>query len=580
MGIFRGLAVLGGADPSDPLEPNNKVRHIAVGCLLICVALWACAAVTAMFHSALQLPWPVALGAGLLLALIIFSIDLLITCTPLKGDKFRYRAGVIGTRGIISLTMGLVIAHSTILFVYQDSLQQIISAKNQGIAQAETKRIEATSQWTSAIGAANQEISSDESQINTANQLFSSQQNQVAKTKTEWLNDRVCSHGDKAADGETCGPGPVSDTLHATYETLLKGLPAERADHEKVVTRLQSDIIKQSAVAKSDTAKRSAQIKSAVKADLENTGLAAQSEALWTLLRQNYFLWLLPAFFIAIDLAVALMKGILPESDFDQRRRWRRQEDIRLNSGVASSSAWSDAAEKIAQKRAEVAVALAGEAADRELAALNGRGGAPTPRWRRPQPSGGGPPPSYPGHRPPGHRIFRKPSFRRPSFKQTMTGILLPLAVSVAITATITLGHSPKVTGNAEISLVGGQSHELGSGEKLTIPVGAITGNAPVVVTYEKGQSWSGNTPASQEIKLSTTGKIVGKPTLSLAVPKDERGIALSGALHIAFESPESGDWIPYQSYYDEAADDMVAVLSHFSTWRFWTLDWAASLAK
>src|SRR6185437_10526752 len=100
------LAILGGADPIDPLEPNNGVRHAAVGGLLICVAAWAWAAAGGMLHSSLKAPWPVAIFGGLLIAAVIFFIDVLITCTPLKADKARYRARVILIRGMISLAMG------------------------------------------------------------------------------------------------------------------------------------------------------------------------------------------------------------------------------------------------------------------------------------------------------------------------------------------------------------------------------------------------------------------------------------------------------------------------------------------
>ena len=135
MKFYKRVAILGGADPSDPLEPGNRIRHVAVGGLLIAVALWALAATSAAFRSNLKAPWPVAVAAGLLIATVIFNIDVLITCTPLKTDTVGQRARIVLIRGGVSLAMGLVISQSTIMVMYRDSLAQIVSEHDQnGVA--------------------------------------------------------------------------------------------------------------------------------------------------------------------------------------------------------------------------------------------------------------------------------------------------------------------------------------------------------------------------------------------------------------------------------------------------------------
>ena len=131
MKFYERVAVLGGADPSDPLEPSNRVRHVAVGGLLVTIALWALMATSAAFRSNFKAPWSAAVAGGLLIATVIFSIDVLITCTFLKADTAVHRARLVLIRGMLSLAMGLVISQSTIMVMYHDSLAQIVSEHNQ-----------------------------------------------------------------------------------------------------------------------------------------------------------------------------------------------------------------------------------------------------------------------------------------------------------------------------------------------------------------------------------------------------------------------------------------------------------------
>lgn len=349
------------------------MRHAAVGALIIAVALWAFIAVTAVFRSNLKAPWLVAVIGGLLVAAVIFCIDLLITSTPLTKDNAFYRARIVLIRGAISLAMGLVIAHATILFMYSDTLNQIVSAKNHITAQADTKRIRDQSQWPPAIGAAQSQITADRNQIQATDSSLASAQAELDRSRKAWLNDQLCVRGSLATDGELCGTGPVSEALRSSYQELNSNFPALRSADGKTVSSLDSAITNLNSTISADRNRLSAQIHAGIAADLANTGLAAQSEALWTLLKQDVLLWLWPVFFIVIDLAVALMKGVLPESDFDRSRRRDHQQDDLLNDAVKNLPIDQQAVSDIADLRRNVVMARARAAAGRQIEAIQSR---------------------------------------------------------------------------------------------------------------------------------------------------------------------------------------------------------------
>jgi hypothetical protein len=418
----------------------------------------------------------------------------------------------------------------------------------------------------SAITAAQKQIYYNQSEIKTDNSLFVKAQNQLNNSKIAWLNDRLCVHGSLAADGNQCGPGPVSDTLRNSYQELAANFPAVQANHASTVASLNTAIATLNNTITTDRNELRKQIQTGVQADLANTGLAAQSEALWELLRQNAFLWLWPVFFFIIDLTVALMKGILPESDFDLKRRRNRDHENMLESDIEKSSVWREVAEHTADCRARVAMARADDSAAREIAALQSQQAPST---------------SQPSRSTPQPAARRRLSLPRTGWLRKLALISLPgsLALTLAITLNASSTQGSGRSADVELSAVGGHSITLQGGEKLTIPIGAVTGNAPVTATYITGQAWPGNTPSSPEVKFATTGKLIGKPILSLHVPSSERPIALTGALHVAFESSDN-EWTTYPATYDAEADAMVATLTHFSTWRFWTLTWATEITK
>jgi hypothetical protein len=571
MKFYERVAILGGADPSDPLEPSNRVRHVAVGGLLITVALWALMATTAAFRSNLKAPWPAAFVAGLLIATVIFSIDLLITCTPLKADTAGQRARVVLIRGMVSLAMGLVISQSTIMFMYQDSLAQIVSEHNQTVSQADTNRIRAQSQWTPAITEDQKKAATYQTQIVDDGKTLANAQRELNNLKSAWLNDLLCVHGNTAANGDACGRGPTSDQLKQAFTTYQNvTLPAIQATQDSDISSARSEISALNSEISQATSKLSAQIQQGTAADLANTGLAAQSDALWTLLERDKLVWLWPLFFIVIDLAVALMKGILPESDFDRTRRRDRELDDALHAMTKDSATWHEVAYHAARRKADVAMVRIDADADRKIDAIKSRAtrtdGA---AWLAGQP---------------GNLVREQPApaWRRPRLRRRLRWGTLAGAVVVIAALLIPNASTPSSTRSpvgSGLSAQGGQSINLNGGEKLTIPLGAITGNAAVTATYTSAHSWAGNSPASDEVTFTSTGTIVGKPVLSLPVAASQATAAQDGALVVAYWSPSTSSWTSYPAMYDPKTRTMRAVLTHFSTWQFWTRNWGSDLA-
>ncbi|MFC5000469.1 DUF4407 domain-containing protein [Dactylosporangium cerinum] len=382
--LHSRVAVLGGADPANPLESDNRVRHTAVGVLLLAVAIWAFVAATATFRSNLHAPWPVAITGGALIALIIFSIDLLITATPLQSDRISARLRVVASRGLISIAMGLVISHATILFMYQDTLAQMVSAKNTTTAATITERVTHESKYTPIISKAQERIDDDQKKIAAENQTLNEAQAHLEQLRKDWADDTVCVNGNRAANGDRCGPGPSSTTLREAFEAYRDGtMPAAVTHHDTQVAALTEDIKTQTRDRDAATASRNQEIDAAIHATLHNTGLAAQSDALIELLLHDRFLWLWPIFFIVIDLVVALMKGLLPESDFDRTRRTRRMVARQVQARLIAPGAIAAVASHAANQQAVVLKARIDRDTELQLAALRETGNAGGPWWRR-----------------------------------------------------------------------------------------------------------------------------------------------------------------------------------------------------
>ncbi|MEC3977426.1 DUF4407 domain-containing protein [Amycolatopsis sp. H20-H5] len=105
MKLLGFIAVIGGADPTDPLESDNAARHFMVGFLIIAVATWAFGASLLTFHSSFHGTWVTAALFAALLAGIVFSIDVLITVSPLKDERARSRFKVLAIRAVVAIQL-------------------------------------------------------------------------------------------------------------------------------------------------------------------------------------------------------------------------------------------------------------------------------------------------------------------------------------------------------------------------------------------------------------------------------------------------------------------------------------------
>lgn len=547
------VATLGGADPQNLREPAHRVRHVFVGTLLLTVAVWAFLGTTEAFRA--LLPLPAAAVVGLVIAAVILSVDVLITVSPLTADTVGHRVKVLLVRGMISLAMGLVIGLSTIMYMYQGSIAQIVSEHNKAVAAADTKTITASSQWPGVISADKTKIANAQSRITADRTAISNAQDHLKNLNQQWLNDQLCVGGQLAADGNACGTGPVTTQLKLEINNYQQyTLPGiERADNADIQSA-DSEIAQLNQGATAAATNLSAQITDGTKADLADNDVAAQSEALVTLLKQNKLAWIWPIFFFTIDLAVALMKAILPESGFDRRRREARQRDDAISEQAATSGEWTRVAKHKALREADVMIARIDAEADREIADLrSGLADAPSPAGTRK---------AWP-------RML-------PGRLAWATGSAV---VAVILTLALTTGSHGTQQPHAAAAAAAAQTITLAKNEKLTVPAGAISGNAPVRAAYTTSAAWKGNTPASPEVTFTTTGQLVGKPVLSLNVTGALAKAAASGALHLAFRSSAPGGWTDYPVTYDAASHTVTASLTHFSTWQFWTWDWDSILA-
>ena len=567
MRVLDSIAEIGGADPSDPLEPGSRLRHLAAGGLLIGFFIWGTFSVSALAHRDFHQPWHFALLFGLLFAAAVFLIDLTITCVPLREDTTGYRARLFLTRGLLSLAIGLVISQSTLLVMFGDALAPIVAAHNQAVAQTDANWIKAHSNWPSIISGDQAVVSADRAQLASDEKLFVSEHSSLLSLQGKFDSETECVNGDRAPDGDFCGVGQIADSISqsiTTQKLQMSDTNAQIATDQASIRSLDSTIT-------ADQAKLTAQVQSGTAADVNNTGLVAQSNALLTLMLHDPMAWLWPLIFVAFDLTIVLMKVTLPESNYDRVRRRARELEDRVHATLTGSPEWEGVAGVGRQRLAEVATMRINADADRQLAAIAAR----RDRSRWPASTTDGENTTQPI--PPSGRRWRLPRPARP-IRWAALGAVLVVGAQVVLPH-LPIGTASKTPVSYPMSAAGGGSIALQDGEKLTIPVGAISGNEIVTAAYTTPHSWAGNAPASSEVTFSTKGKIIGKPVLSLQVPASEATAASDGAMLMAYWSPSENSWIPYpHSSYDPTTRTMSAALTHFSTWRFWTSDFAADL--
>jgi hypothetical protein len=499
----------------------------------------------------------------------VYCIDLFINMTPRLGDKLRHRLVFLLVRGPLGLVIAAFIGLGTALHLNQDDINAYVAREAASQSTADVNAYARTAPQTKTITADNNEITHLTNQ-NSAMETIASQK------KADWWQDMVPCHGSGSltCEGDIPGWGPKSRVLYADYQSYLNNTlnPTEKANDKEMKT-IRADIAQQKDSLKSSEAPVTA-------ADRKDIGLAAQTRALLHIMSTNWVLWILPIVILAWDQTLVLSKVLFPRrrteiaeqelrEDQSNARAESKELAAELRAERSSNQAWKDVREEALQLNAatwlaeeKARLAKRSRVAQQAMAEASHEAG-----------TGQSPPAGYP------------PRNLRPRLRRRWAwtgGVPAATAISIAITLALTGGSAAKPAGHAStgtLTASGGHSIRLSGGEKLTIPVGAISGNVPVTATYTEAHTWAGNTPVSAEVTFSTPGKIIGKPILSLPVSGPLRQAALDGALHVAFRSTARGGWTTYPATYDAQTHTMNAMLTHFSTWRFWTWDWASVLA-
>jgi hypothetical protein len=568
MKLLNIVAELGGADPSDPLEPNSRQRHLSTGGLLVCLFVFWWISATALLRTDFHEAWPAAVSLGLLVSGILFQLDQAILSTPLREDTASARLRLFLGRGILSVAIGAVFSLSILLVMFHDATAPIVAASNQAAARAATQQITHHSVWSAAMASDQAIVNKDNNQITGDTEMLGKSGTELNNLQSQWSDETVCTHGGDAENGDLCGIGPKSATLKHTldsYVQLIQAKTAEVKSDQAAVLTLNGEI-------STDRNKLDAEIRSGTAAALNNTGLVAQGEALVPLLWKDKASWPWPALLIVLDLSIVFIKTAFPESNFDRSRRRTRELDDQVHGTFAGSPEWNEAATAARRSLADVAIMRNNVEADQQIAAITARAARIQKAREKAEES--------PDSRP--ERVGRSWRLPRPNRGiRRVVGAVGAVAVVAALVAlpnlhTMVVGDS---SANQTIFGSGGHPINLKDGETLTIPVGAITGNKIVTAAYTTGTPWPDNSPASRQVTFSTSGKIVGKPVLSLKVAANETAAARDGALQLAYWSPSADAWTAYQeTSYNPKTHTISAVLPHFSTWRFWTSDFSSEL--
>ena len=559
------LCLVSGHSPAAAREHGDLHWYTATGLVMLTIASMSALSAFELLHYAMGAGSGFAVIGSVIAFVFVYCIDLFINMTPRQGDKLRHRLVFLLVRGPLGLVIACFIGLGTALHLNQDDINAYVARAAAGQSTADVNAYANTAPQTKAITADNTEIN----QLTSQN---SGMETIAAQKKADWWQDMVPCHagGSLTCAGDIPGWGPKSRVLYADYESYVSNTldPTEKANDNEIAA-LRADIAHETASLKASEAPIAA-------ADGKDTGLAAQTRALLHIMSVNWVLWLLPIVILAWDQTIMLSKVLFPRrrteiteqelrEDQSTARAEAKELAAQLRAERASNPAWKDAREEAhrhaaATWLAEEKARLAKRTRTAQQATMAAPDGAAT--------SGQAPSAGY------------LPRNRR---RLAWTGsVSAATALSIALTLALTSGPAAKPAGqpSAEtLTAFGGQSIRLSGGEKLTIPVGAISGNAPVTATYTDTHTWTGNTPASAEVTFHTTGKIIGKPVLSLPVSGPLQQAALAGALHVAFRSTAPGGWTTYPATYDTQTHTMNATLTHFSTWRFWTWDWDSILA-
>ena len=562
--MLRFLCEAGGISHAEACDTAEERRYATLGGLALLTGLMAALSCAATATTQLHLPWYVSAGMGLLVGLMVWGIDRMFVLTPMLQDGTWYRIRMLLTRGAISLVLGLFISHGLVVFAFNQDLQarvDIAAVQAADAAEASVRKNDKNKEQINALKRENTRLQGE---------IDSQQKKSDAKRKA-WKDSTACvGSGGRAADGDYCGEGGVSPGLKKDWQ--------EYRDNTLANTKAANaeQIAKNNATASQLRAALETKVAKARDAAMKNVGVAAKTDALFDLIKQDPFLLFLPLLFIVLDLAVVLSKALFPRSKLDMRAQAEREDFVTMRAGMTSSAEFSNAYKELATIEAqrmvrdallrdEVATARAERSKERALARINRTDGPR--RARRWVAAGTAAVVLIAG---------AVVVVRHASDKSVAGPVQSPTAGAVTPSPTPSGDGKQRVAAASDTD----RSLDLGDGVVLRIPVGAISNNAEVTATPAVAGTKPGRdgfvavTPAYE---IKTAGKIVGKgtkaPHLSLSVSKRVRELAEAGALTVAFHTDDG--WKTATGKYDQATGKFSVAMPHFSWWEFWTWDWA-----
>ena len=558
------LCLVSGHSPAAAREHGDLRWHTATGLVMLTIASMSALSAFELLHYAMEAGSGFAVIGSVIAFVFVYCIDLFINMTPRQGDKLRHRLVFLLVRGPLGLVIACSIGLGTALHLNQDDINAYVAHAAASQSTADVNAYANTAPQTKAITA-------DTTEINQLTSQNSGMETIASQKKADWWQDMVpCqADGSLTCAGDIPGWGLKSRVLYADYESYVSNTldPTEKANDNEIAA-LRADIAHETASLKVSEAPIAA-------ADGKDTGLAAQTRALLHIMSVNWVLWLLPIVILAWDQTIMLSKVLFPRRRTEIAEQELREDQsiargetkelaAQLRGERASNQAWKDAREEAhrhaaATWLAEEKARLAKRTRTAKQATMAAPDGAATSgQTHRPRPAAQPPAPGLDRQRVRRHRALDRAD-AGPDERSCREA------------------RRPRVSGNAH--RFRRPVHQAQRRGKADHPGRRHLRKCARHRYLRRRAYLDRDTPASAEVTFHTTGKIIGKPVLSLPVYGSLQQAALAGALHVAFRSTAPGGWTTYPATYDAQTHTMNATLMHFSTWRFWTWDWDSILA-
>ncbi|MPQ98573.1 DUF4407 domain-containing protein [Modestobacter sp. I12A-02628] len=360
-GRIRPMLWASGVDVDAAEQHRETRRYATFGALICLMTLWSAGAMFTTARFTLGLALPLALAAAAVFGGVMFSIDRLISQMTIEKDTLRYRVGhVLLVRGLLSVVIGMVVAHSSLTFLYAADIRHLVAVDAAAAASREVALVAQSAPETERIAALEAEVARLDAEVAAA----------YARTdelKAAWVADAIPVNGtNRAANGNYAGPGDVADPLRREWETYRDvALPAVLAARDTALPGLQAQLAEQrQALGQRQDAAHDA---------ATTTGLSAESRAFLQLLGDDPTVWLWLLFFVVLDLVVAGLKAFWPASEVDKAKRAVIAETAAQAEFNRTDTAMAAAYAHRARRAAEVYMALTDADASREIAAAVAR---------------------------------------------------------------------------------------------------------------------------------------------------------------------------------------------------------------